>query len=74
MDQDGLFLMLKMCNGCSHNKVIDQNGRNGAGFERWALSGRQTGRFVPALTRKVGGELVVLALPLLLAARDGWSW
>lgn len=21
MDQDGLFLMLKMCNGCSHNKV-----------------------------------------------------
>ncbi|CAN0059996.1 unnamed protein product, partial [Scytosiphon promiscuus] len=20
MDQDGLFLMLKMCNGCSHNK------------------------------------------------------
>lgn len=23
MDQDGLFFMLKMCNGCSHNKVIE---------------------------------------------------
>lgn len=24
MDQDGVFLMLKMCNGCSHNKVCER--------------------------------------------------
>lgn len=34
----------------------------------WARADRHHGRFVPALTRMVGGELVVLALGLLLAA------
>ena len=32
MDQDGLFLMLKMCNGCSHNKVCPEEGRSDSGF------------------------------------------
>lgn len=46
MDQDGLFLMLKMCNGCSHNKVSRRADERveGAGF-RSQKFGQQSGSF-----------------------------